>query len=36
MRMEGHTVGVVANQPEFMAGPPDFKPGEKRGRRLFL
>lgn len=32
MRMEGHTVGVVANQPEFMAGSLDYNAGDKGGR----
>ena len=30
--MEGHTVGVVANQPEFMAGSLDYNAGDKGGR----
>ncbi len=32
MRMEGHTVGVVANQPEYLAGSLDFNSGDKAGR----
>lgn len=32
MKMEGKTVGVVANQPNFLAGSLDFNSGDKAGR----
>ncbi len=32
MRMEGRTVGVIANQPNFLAGSLDFNSGDKAGR----
>ena len=32
MRMDGQTVGVVANQPEYLAGSLDFNAGDKGGR----
>ncbi len=32
MRIEGKTVGVVANQPTFLAGSLDFNSGDKAGR----
>lgn len=36
MRMEGEVVGVVANQPLFMAGSLDFNAGDKAGRFVRL
>lgn len=32
MKMEGRTVGVIANQPNFLAGSLDFNSGDKAGR----
>ena len=32
MRMDGETVGVIANQPDFLAGSLDFNSGDKPGR----
>ena len=32
IRMDGETVGVIANQPEFLAGSLDFNSGDKAGR----
>ncbi len=32
MRLEGKTVGVVANQPNFLAGSLDYNSGDKAGR----
>ena len=36
MRMDGETVGVVANQPEYLAGSLDFNSGDKAGRFIRL
>lgn len=32
MRLEGKTVGVVANQPDYLAGSLDYNSGDKAGR----
>ncbi len=32
MRMDGQTVGVVANQPDYLAGALDYNAGDKGGR----
>lgn len=32
MRMDGQTVGVVANQPDYLAGSLDYNAGDKGGR----
>ena len=32
MRMDGNTIGVIANQPDFLAGSLDYNAGDKAGR----